>query len=178
MLRVCRKGDAEGGQSLSAEEDRALRRAFGRFAKPEARATGAAVVRHYQHLGFGNWFHCDCQESGCRPPALIPVLESYIRRHVDPAWPQHADGCDFQRDPSEQRTVTHSYARPPSGPLRLLRGFPSHGEDYEPSAPMPRCYSRRRGALATLLMQLMERAGLNASPPKARARGLVSSTAV
>lgn len=34
MLRVCRKGEVEGGQVLSAEEDRALRLAFGRFAKP------------------------------------------------------------------------------------------------------------------------------------------------
>jgi hypothetical protein len=80
MLRVCRKGDGEGGQALSADEDRALRLAFGRFAKPEARSAGAAVVRRYQHLGFGNWLFCDCQDSGCRPPALIPVLESYVNQ--------------------------------------------------------------------------------------------------
>ena len=164
MLKVCRKGDVEGGQALTAEEDRALRHAFGRFGRPEARSAGAAVVRRYQHLGFGNWFHCDCEESGGRPPALIPVLESYLRRHTDPGWPHHADGCDFQRDPDEQRAITKSYARPPSGPLRLLRGFPSDDDTYEPSAPMPRCYSRRREALATLLMQLIEPAGLNRVP--------------
>jgi hypothetical protein len=115
---------------LSADEDRALRLAFGRFAKPAAKSAGAAVVRRYQHLGFGNWFFCDCQDSGCRPPTLIPVLESYIRRHTDPAWPQHADGCDFQREPAEQRAITRSYARPPSGPLRLLQSFPDDDEDY------------------------------------------------
>jgi len=164
MLKVCRKGEADGGQALSAEEDLALRLAFGRFAKPEARAAGAAVVRQHQHLGFGNWFLCDCLESGCRPPALIPVLESYIRRHTDPPWPQHADGCDFHRDPDEQRAITSSYARPASGPLRLLRGFPSDDDDYGPNPPIPRCYSQRREALATLLMQLIEQAGLNRIP--------------
>jgi len=76
MLRVCRKGDIEGGRDLSAEEDRVLRQTFGRFARPEARSASAAAVRHYQHLGFGNWFYCDCLESGCHPPALVPVLES------------------------------------------------------------------------------------------------------
>jgi hypothetical protein len=164
MLKVCRKGEAEGGEALNPEEDRALKLAFSRFAKPEARAAGAAVVRRYQHLGFGNWFLCDCQESGCRPPALIPVLQTYIRRHTDPPWPQHDDGCDFHRDPDEQRAITCSYARPASGPLRLLRGFPSDDEDYEPSPPISRCYSQRREALATLLMQLIERAGLNVVP--------------
>jgi hypothetical protein len=164
MLKVCRKGDVEGGQTLSADEDRALRLAFGRFAAPEARSAGAAVVQRYQHLGFGNWFHCDCRDSQERPPVLVPVLESFIRRHTDPAWPPHADGCDFQRDPAEQRAITRSYARPASGPLRLLRGFSNDEEDYEPSAPMQRCYSRRREALATLLMQLVEQAGLNRIP--------------
>ena len=100
MLKVCRKGEAEGGQALGAQEDRALRLAFRRFATPDARAAGAVVVWRYQHRGFGNWFLCDCRESGCRPPALILVLETYIRRHTDPPWPQHADGCDFQRDPA------------------------------------------------------------------------------
>ena len=68
MLKVCRKGEAEGGQALNPEEDRALRLAFGRFATSEARAAGASAVRRYQHLGFGNWVLSDCQTSGCRPP--------------------------------------------------------------------------------------------------------------
>lgn len=54
MIRVCRKGEVQGGRALNAEEDRTLRQAFGRFASPAARAAGAAVVRRYQHLGFGN----------------------------------------------------------------------------------------------------------------------------
>ena len=88
MLKDCRKGEAEGGQALNPEEDCALRLAFGRFATPEARAAGASVVRRYQHLGFGKWFLCNCQDSGGRPPILIPVLETYVRRYTDPPWPQ------------------------------------------------------------------------------------------
>ena len=60
MLRVCRKEEVDGGKALSAEEDLALRRAFGRFATREARPAGAAVVTRYQRLGVGNWFLCDC----------------------------------------------------------------------------------------------------------------------
>jgi hypothetical protein len=102
VLGVCRKGEVDGGQALSAEEDRALRQAFGRFAPLEARPEGAAVVRRYQHLGFGNWLLCDCLRPGCHPPALVAVLESFARRHTEPPWPLHADACDFHRDPSEQ----------------------------------------------------------------------------
>ena len=164
MLRVCRKGEVDGGQFLTAEEDRALRQAFGRFATPEARAAGAAVVRHYQHLGFGNWFLCDCLDPSVQPPALVPVLESFIRRHTDPPWPLHADACDFRRDPPEQRAITRSYARPSAGPLRLLRPLPRNDETYPPSAPAPRYYSERREPLAILLLQLVEKAGLNRVP--------------
>jgi len=164
MLRICRKGEVEGGQTLGAEEDLALRQAFGRFARPEARAAGAAVVRRYQHLGFGNWILCDCLGPGRRPPALVPVLESFIRRHTDPPWPLHAEGCDFHRDPSEQRVITRSYARPPAGPLRLLRRLPGDDAVYEPGAPAPRFYSQRREVLGTLLLRLVEKAGLNRVP--------------
>ncbi len=48
MLRVCRKSEWEDGSELAHDEDRALRRAIGRLARPEARPLGAAVVRRYQ----------------------------------------------------------------------------------------------------------------------------------
>jgi hypothetical protein len=81
-------GDAEGGHAgkleglrdLSVHEDRALRDVFGRWPEPWARAAGAAVVQAYQRVGTGHWFLCDCVTSA-RPPALVPVSESYIRRH-------------------------------------------------------------------------------------------------
>jgi hypothetical protein len=161
MLRVCRKGEVEGGQTLSAEEGRALRQAFGRFATPAARPAGAVVVRRYQHLGFGNWFLCDCLGPGRHPPALVPVLESFVRRHTDPPWPRHADECDFRRDPPEQRAITRSYARRgdpcdycgvcrtttrPASRLRLCRG--SIGTEGRRSLPCC-CGSWRRPASIT-----------------------------
>jgi hypothetical protein len=65
MLKVCRRGDVTGSLDLTPEEDHAVRAAFRRFAKPEARSSGSVVVRRYQHSGFdklvpmrslgGNW---------------------------------------------------------------------------------------------------------------------------
>jgi hypothetical protein len=67
-------------------------------------------VRAYQRLGAGHWFLCDCLASG-RPPALVPVLESHIRRHNEPPWPEHDPDCDFFRDHLEQRVIARSFAR-------------------------------------------------------------------
>lgn len=160
MLKICRKGGYEAARGLTAEEDRALRRAFGRFADPKARGAGAAVVRRYQHEGPGNWFLCDCLSEGQRPPALVPVLESFIRRHGDAPWPMHAEGCDFARDPAEQRLVTESYARPAAGPARLVRRYANEDEERVPWPPEAHGYARRRESLATLLMRLASDAGL------------------
>jgi hypothetical protein len=166
--------EGRGRGSAGAERGRGPREreAFGRFASPAVRQAGAAVVRRYQHLGFGNWFLCDCLGPGRHPPALVPVLESFIRRHTDPPWPRHTDACDFHRDPPEQRAITQSYARPPAGPIRLLRRLPSNDESSEPTAPVPRFYSQRREALGTLLLQLVEKAGLNRVPADGKAPDL------
>jgi hypothetical protein len=74
MLKVCRKEDVAGSRDLTAEEDHALRAAFERFAKPEARSSGSVVVRRFQHSGFGNRCLCDCLAETGRFPALGPVL--------------------------------------------------------------------------------------------------------
>ena len=119
-------------------------------------------MRHYQHLDYGKWFLCDCLESAVRPPALVPVMESFIRRHSsDPPWPQHAEGCDFHKTPAEQSAITRSFALPTAGPLRLIRGFTNDDKSTQPSPPRERCYAMRRDALATLLLSLIEKSRLN-----------------
>jgi hypothetical protein len=81
MLSVCVKGDYLAVTPLSAAEDAAMRKAFGRFATAEARSAGAEIVQRYQHQGHGNWFLCGCLNGPeARPPVLIPVLEGYMAR--------------------------------------------------------------------------------------------------
>ena len=165
MLRLCRRGEVAGARALALEEDRALREAFGRFAVPAARAAGTAVVQRYQHAGSGHWFSCDCLGLGVRPPVLVPVAEAHIRRHQDPPWPAHAEECDFYRDPDEQRLVTRSYGRPRRGDLVRLVGKLKAEETPSSVELRSRSYSRGRGALATLLADLLVRAGLNRIGP-------------
>jgi len=148
-------------RELSVPEDQALRRAFGRYAEPEDRAAGAAVIRRYQRVGAGCWFLCDCLGPKVVPPALVPVSEAHIRRHYEHPWPAHDLDCEFHRDAAEQRAITRSYVRLPEGKAVSL--LASLGGDDSESTPRlkSRSYGRRRGALATLLMQLIETAGLN-----------------
>ncbi len=42
------------------------------------------------------------------PLVLVPVAESHVRRHIEPPWPEHAEWCDFYRQPEEQRAVSVS----------------------------------------------------------------------
>jgi hypothetical protein len=106
MLSVCVKGDYLTATPLSAAEDAAIRKAFGRFAAAEARSTGPEIVQRYQHQGDGNWFLCGCLNGlEARPPVLIPVLESY-----HPA-PHRCALCRFRRNPPG-----HSDLMPPTIP--------------------------------------------------------------
>ena len=160
MLKACEKGDYRAFIALSEYEDRALRRAYGRFASPEARAVGAEVVQRFQHKGPGYWIACDCldgQEE--RPPVLIPVLESFIRRHTDPPWPAHAEQCDFLREPAEQKAITRSYGPPSPGPLRLVRRY-AQVDGPAPELEVSRSYAWRREGLATMLRLLQIKSGL------------------
>jgi hypothetical protein len=167
---VSRRGAVQDVWGLSMQEDRALRSAFGRFPEPGARPAGAAVIRRYQRVGAGCWFLCDCLGVGHRPPALVPVSEAHIRRHYEDPWPQHDLDCDFHRDAAEQRAITRSYVRLPEGKAVSLMA--RLGVDDGQRAPRltSRSYGRRRGALATLLMQLIEKAELN----RVTASGLVA----
>jgi hypothetical protein len=164
MLKVSRRGKVEDLRDLSAQEDRALREAFGRWPEPGARPSGAAVVRAYQRVGAGHWFLCDCLKS-TPPPALVPVLESHIRRHHELPWPEHDPDCDFFRDHLEQRHIARSFSRKLDGrPVPLVSRIGDAANEQRPQMT-GRSYSRSRGALATSLMQLVDTARLNVMSP-------------
>ena len=100
MLAVGRRGDGAGMRPLDAEEDAVLRAAFGRFGRERARSRGAEVVRRHQQQA--RWFFCDCRPDRVRPPALVPVAESHVRRHSEEPWAEHVAECDFFLDAAEQ----------------------------------------------------------------------------
>lgn len=125
MLKLCGKGHYLSTAELAPDEDRALRRAFGRFATVDARKAGADVVQRFQHEGAGHWFACDCLEGLVgRPPVLVlvPVVESYIRRHTEPPLHAHAENCDFFREPAEQPPSPKVLARHLRGHCAWLDG--------------------------------------------------------
>ena len=161
MLKLCRKGDYLTAVPLSAAEDEAMRKAFGRFASVAGRRAGTEIVQRYQHQGHGNWFLCDCLDGvETRPPALVPVMESFIRRHTDPPWPAHAEDCEFFREPGEQKAITNSYGPPSPGPLRLVRRY-GQAESAALEREVYRSYAWRREGLATMLRLLQIKSGLN-----------------
>ena len=167
MLRAVAKGETSGAKALSPEEDRTLRVAFGRYGgRLEDRAAGAAIVGRYQQLGAGYWFLCDCRPEAERPPALVPVLQTHIRRHHEDArWPAHAAACDFYRDPVEQLAITASYARPTAArPLRLARAFSISVMPLQQRTVSVQRHTTRPG-LARLLAQLVTDAGLQRIEP-------------
>ncbi|MEE3504104.1 hypothetical protein [Acidiphilium acidophilum] len=166
MLFVAPKGQVEPAIPLTAEEERLLRRAFGRYADPAARPAASSVVRRWQLDGSGHWILCDCVGpliDGANPPALVPVAETHLRRHVHGAWPAHAADCDFFRDPEEQRDVTRSYRRS-DHERPVIRGF---GGDDRPIRAVTSGFSHaeERPPLARLLMRLMDDAGLTRIQP-------------
>jgi hypothetical protein len=77
-------------------------------------AAATTVVHAYQRLGAGHWILYDCVNSS-PPPALMPVLESHIRRHDKPPWPEHDQDCDFYRDHLKQHAITRGFARNGTG---------------------------------------------------------------
>ncbi len=164
MLRLTRRGEVAELRELTADEDLALRRAFGRYGRIEDRTIGAAVVRRHQHSGAGRWFLCDCLGDVPRPPALVPVTEDHIRRHAEAPWPAHDPACDFYRDQAEQRLICGSYARlAPRKPIPLVTRY--KGPEHTKAAVTGRSRDRHRGRLATLLMTLLEQAGLTRIGP-------------
>ena len=155
MLRVMRRGGGEAGALLPAAHDAALRAAFGRTGRAAARPGAAVIVS--EHYSVGRWFVCDCCGDAQTAPVLVPVLGSFLRRHVDARWPEHAEWCDFYREPSEQAQVSASLAR--EAPTGLVRAFASEAERYRLYL-VHRGREQRRSRLARLLFRLVEEAGL------------------
>ena len=119
MLRVMRRGGGAVEALLTDEHDRALRAAFGRTGRSAARPEAALIVN--EHHSIGRWFACDCRGDVKRPPVLVPVIGSFIRRHVEGVWPEHAEWCDFFREPSEQAAITSTFR--PDAAIGLVRAF-------------------------------------------------------
>jgi hypothetical protein len=89
---------------------------------------------------------------------LVPVVETFLRRHVTEDWPQHAEGCDFYREPAEQAEISASY-QPQKKNIRLVRSF----KVAAAASPLRRemaLPANRRPQLASLLVQLMADSGL------------------
>jgi hypothetical protein len=161
VLRVAPKGDLAHATSLRVGEDRILRAAFGRFGgQPKAREAAVEIVLHYQQLGAGSWFLCDCRPGAERPPALVPVAQTHIRRHQDDRWPVHSDACDFQSEPAEQRGIVNSYsAAAANRPLRLVRPVGTASPAME-AGEVRHSRNVRRPGIARLLARVMTDAGL------------------
>ncbi|HTU56469.1 MAG TPA: hypothetical protein VMF62_21090 [Acetobacteraceae bacterium] len=124
-----------------------------------ARADAIPVVRRVQPTGRGCWILCDCRPAAERPPALVPVMETHIRRHVQAGWPPRAEACEFFREPVDQAVVSASH-RPIQGTqVRLVLSF-----DVSASPPLQRretaSPANRRPQLARLLIRLLTEAGL------------------
>jgi len=85
-----------------------------------ARASSADVVRACQQRQ--GWFRCDCLGTIETAPLLIPVAETFIRRHAH--GPDHADSCRFEMDPGErERNVQRLREDAPRGGFRLARAI-------------------------------------------------------
>ncbi|MBN9560438.1 MAG: hypothetical protein J0H14_06865 [Alphaproteobacteria bacterium] len=178
MLQIAPKGDVSQAIPLTFEEDRVLRAAFGRYGgSAEAREAAAAVVRRCQQRRGGDWFLCDCLPGAERPPALVPVSQTHIRRHQVTRWPVHCDTCDFYREPDEQREVTASYsAAAASRPLRLARPLAVAPASLERRFHAASQHGRRSG-LTRLLLRLVSDAGLQCIGPGWRPPSLVDQVA-
>ena len=173
MLRFAPKGDASAPRFVTPEEDGLLRQAFGRYGGSfAARLDAIRVVARYQQHGSGMWLLCDCRPDAARPPALIPVAMTHIRRHDDARWPAHAETCDFFREPEEQLVITASFLRSRSRPFRLARRFTVWAQPMEGQFTACSQASRRPG-LARLLAQLVTDAGLQTIAPGWRPPPLV-----
>ena len=150
---------------LDGADDRALRAAFGCYGgSAAARADAIQVVRRVQTTERGCWILCDCRPAAERPPVLVPVMETHIRRHVQAGWPPHAEACEFFREPVDQAAVSASYQPIHRSQVRLVRSF-----DVSGSAPLQRretaSPANRRPQLARLLIRLLTEAGLQRIDP-------------
>ena len=127
MLRICRKGDVEGGRDSAPRRIvRSVRHSDGLLGpRRDLPAPRSCRTISISVSAIGSTV--TAWNPGAIPQPWSLSSNPNIRRHTDLPWPQHADGCDFHRDPAEQRAIMRSYSRPRSGPigLRIVRsGLP------------------------------------------------------
>lgn len=146
-----------GGSStlLHPDHDAALRAAFGRTGRSAARAAAAVIVN--EHHSVGRWFACDCLGDVKSPPILVPVVGSFVRRHIEGRWPEHSEWCDFYREPAAQALVSASYNR--QAATGLVRAFSREPNTSRPSLSF--CGTEhRRTRLARMLFGILHEAEL------------------
>ncbi len=94
------------------------------------------------------------------PPLLFLVSGTHIRREADGKGTPHDEGCDFAREPAEQKRLVQSYKKPADiHRLNLVRNF-STGS-VESSAQMSVSTKRSRPTLARVLCSLLRAANLD-----------------
>lgn len=165
LLSIAPRGTTDPATLLSRREDQLLRRAFGRYAVFAEREPAAAIVKRVQESGPGHWILCDCRgDTGAeRPPALVPVSATHIRRHTNVCWPPHAPDCDFFREPEEQKRTTASF-RPGDRPPSLIAGYAAEPPAYRVHLSGV-SHAEERSPLARLLLELVAAAGLQRVMP-------------
>lgn len=165
ILRAALKREIEGGIALEPDEDQLIRAAFGRYGgSAKARTDTIPIIRRLQTSDRGFWILCDCRPAQEKPPALVPVLETYLRRHVTDDWPPHAEACDFFREPAEQTEISRSYRPLDKSKVRLVRSF-EIAAATSPERLQRTSTARRRPQLARLLVRLVTEAGLQQVEP-------------
>lgn len=168
MLQVMRRGGGACEALLTAEHDAFMRAAFGRTGRAVSRGAATGIVA--EHHSADRWFACDCLGEMPYPPILVPVLGSFVRRHVAGSWPEHAAWCDFYREPAEQALVNASYSRVAA--TGLVRAFTGEPSSRKRPGLTHTGTEHRRGRLARVLFQLIEEAGLATAQPNSD-RGIV-----
>ncbi|MDR3423726.1 MAG: hypothetical protein P4M13_01420 [Alphaproteobacteria bacterium] len=156
--------------ALSPDEDRKLRLAFGRFAEGRHRSDGEDVVsKHYE---LKHRFLFDCRPDAPHAPLLFLVAGTHIRREVDGRGTPHDEGCDFFREPQEQKKLIVSYRRQKpedEHQLNLLRNF--RDDDTPPRLTAHVTTNRSRPKLARVLCSLLHEAKLDRLYPTEPLRG-------
>jgi len=166
MLSAVPRQGREEARPLDLRADTILRAAFGRYGGgAKARLAAAPIVARYQVEARGSWFLCDCRPGVPRAPLLVPVSRSHIRRVIDDHWPQHAEGCDFFREPAEQRLAIASQRRDAAErPLRLAPAVRPAVVELTQTIESRSAESYRPG-IARLLLRLVWDAGLQRRGP-------------
>lgn len=152
-------------REVGADEQDAIINAFG--------STGGTAVNRQAAVPYvanrqnrEHWYFCGCLPANQRPPALYPRAHNHLVRRLGNGWPQHNESCPFFLEPAEHRRTLKSQIRPRDGyQFRLVRAF-RRANNLEPRAVRRASPRERRDSLATILFDVMTRAGLQKIAPQ------------